>query len=957
MSLPKIEERSFYTPLTNYLKEIGFEAIAQTRIDSKETDVLFKIDSETFVIEVKIGDVKNNLKATAQAYDYAKRLGTNNIIILFYPERLRNQTVLKYDIIDKLAIEEEVQALILTDYLIESIKGKPSFIFNKLKNAFISKRISIDFNTIVKLIGGYVTDLNSVVYQIKTENLVSEVVKKLDLFSGIGNIKDKDTAKKQVVNLASYLLFNQLLFYHILKKRTQDKRLKELEEIKKIKDVQKYFDLITEIDYQSIYNVNILAYIPEKPEVIEILNDVIKAVKMLRAEHITQDLSGRFFHDLIPFEVRKVLAAFYTHPIAAEILAGLTIDSCDETVIDPSCGSGTLLVASYKRKQELYEKLYGFKDLGKLHKKFIEEDITGIDIMPFAAHISTINLTTQNIEQETNTVRIATKDSLSLATDLKTIDFSSKKGVKISSYTEQIQKTLFGISGQRMKEGALSPEGKGSEFYLNPFDIVIMNPPFSDREKMPFEMREKLKDNILGNICGNHVNLWGYFLALADSLLKSNGKIGAVIPINIARGKATEKIRNFLIENYHIKYIVKPVGDIAFSEGAAFRDVLLIAEKKKPNKDDITKFIFFKKSIRNLNQEKVKIIIEEIKSKNKNYSSDDFEIYCIDNSELKHNSENLMPLLWVTSAKTIEKIKEFLELLDLSKLEQFKEGLVKEGFHTSPAGITELTFITRAIDESRIKRAFLVLENENKKQIKFKIKYTDLSFKINKNFVKKALRTITGVNSMDITKDSDYFIKDNFREFNKILEIAKWNKKSSFSWKVVKENSEEKFVNLVFARRFNLYSPNTYFLSFYSDEEFISPDTLKIFPKISKDNAKILCLYLNSIINLLQVLMNKEETTGQFGTIRETDLVLFKLINLMKLNKNEKTILLNEFDNLKNVKFPSILEQLENRFWARVELDKTILKILGFSDKEIEEWLPKVYDTIVEELKTMKEVK
>jgi hypothetical protein len=55
--------------------------------------------------------------------------------------------------------------------------------------------------------------------------------------------------------------------------------------------------------------------------------------------------------------------------------------------------------------------------------------------------------------------------------------------------------------------------------------------------------------------------------------------------------------------------------------------------------------------------------------------------------------------------------------------------------------------------------------------------------------------------------------------------------------------------------------------------------------------------------------------------------------------------------------FPSIADQLETKFWARVELDKAILKILGFSSNEINEWLPKVYDALVDELKAMKEVK
>jgi 23S rRNA G2445 N2-methylase RlmL len=110
----------------------------------------------------------------------------------------------------------------------------------------------------------------------------------------------------------------------------------------------------------------------------------------------------RFFHDLIPFEVRKILAAFYTHPVAAEILADLTVGSWDEIVLDPACGSGTLLVSAYKRKMSLYQKLHGFKDLDAIHKKFLENDLTGIDIMPFAAHITTLNLATQDIEQETN---------------------------------------------------------------------------------------------------------------------------------------------------------------------------------------------------------------------------------------------------------------------------------------------------------------------------------------------------------------------------------------------------------------------------------------------------------------------------------------------------------------------------------------------------------------------------
>ncbi|GAI16719.1 unnamed protein product, partial [marine sediment metagenome] len=438
---------------------------------------------------------------------------------------------------------------------------EPKEFFLKLKQRILSREVKIDFRSTVKRIGNYVRDLNAIIYEKVEDELISEVVNKLDLFSSIGDIKDKDTAKKQVINLASYLLFNQLLFYHIYNKKDKTNSLVELKEIQNVKDIQKYFNKITNINYQSIYRVNILGHIPKRKIVVETLNEVIKAIKLLRAEHITQDLAGRFFHDLIPFEVRKVLAAFYTHPIAAEILASLTIDSWDETVIDPACGSGTLLVASYLRKQELYQKLYGYKDSMKIHKQFIENDLTGIDIMPFAAHISAINLTMQNIEQETNKVRIATLDSLEMVESLKSLGFK-RKGIEISPYSTSIQLRLDQVYGKPItieKKGSVSPKGRGLEFYLKPVNIVIMNPPFSAKEKMPSDMREKLNKNSLGEICSHQSNLWGYFLALADLLIKPNGKIGAVIPINIARGKATEQIRNFLFNNYHIKYIVKPI--------------------------------------------------------------------------------------------------------------------------------------------------------------------------------------------------------------------------------------------------------------------------------------------------------------------------------------------------------------------------------------------------------------
>ncbi|MCJ7638201.1 MAG: N-6 DNA methylase, partial [Nitrososphaeraceae archaeon] len=485
----KIEERTLYPPLVNYLKSIGFNAIGESSLGSTHPDILFKKEDINFVIEVKIGNPQVGLDAVAQASNYARKLNTQNIVILIYPEKYRNQIVLDNKLVDEIALNKKIKILTLTEYWTESLDIEAKNFFNFLNDRFKNKLIKVDFKTIVNLIENYIKDINSIIFQIKTEVLIAEVVNQLDLFASIGDIKDKETAKKQIINLASYLLFNQILFYNIFKKKIPGNKLKELDEINSIKDLQFYFDSITNIDYKSIYRVNILGNIPENITILILLNQLIQAIKLLRAEHITHDLAGRFFHDLIPFEVRKVLAAFYTHPVAADILASLLIDSFDETIIDPACGSGTLLVSAYKRKQELYEQLYGFKNLKNMHKTFIESDITGIDLMPFASHITTITLTMQNIEQKTNIVRIAAQDSLDLANGILDEIRFKNRGIAITPYTETIQDSLFGTYGQKTSEGAVSPEGKGEDsFIIKPVDAVIMNPPFSDREKMPLKM-------------------------------------------------------------------------------------------------------------------------------------------------------------------------------------------------------------------------------------------------------------------------------------------------------------------------------------------------------------------------------------------------------------------------------------------------------------------------------------
>ena len=443
-------------------------------------------------------------------------------------------------------------------------------------------------------------------------------------------------------------------------------------------------------------------------------------------------------------------------------------------------------------------------------------------------------------------------------------------------------------------------------------------------------------------------------MALADLMLKPNGKIAAVVPINIARGKATEKIRDYLLKNYYIKYIVKSTVDKAFSEKANFRDILLVAEKRKPCDTDKTIIILLKQSIQEGDLETFQKIARSIREleKNDNIKDENFEYFIVDYKKLKEHKDNLMPFLAFTSTETQQILVSFLNLLKKSPKISYpiKSELLIEGFHASPKGLSELTFITSPSDKSRIEQAFLILEKKEKQHVTVQIKNTNISIEIDIDKINPALRTITGIDRIDITNNCDWLISDKFEKFEIVRGCSSW--KGKFSWKMVKKKMKNRNWHLAIPSRFRMNSKNTKVIAVYCDNKFYAPHTFKMVRIENKEKAKMYGLILNSVLFLINFIFLGSQTTLGYTDLRESDLVNFILLDPDKLNRNEQQQLLNLFEEIRSKSFPSIIEQLEQKCKVREKIDKAILQILGFSDKEIEDWLPKIYSAIVKELKT-----
>ncbi len=84
--------------------------------------------------------------------------------------------------------------------------------------------------------------------------------------------------------------------------------------------------------------------------------------------------------------------------------------------------------------------------------------------------------------------------------------------------------------------------------------------------------------------------------------------------------------------------------------------------------------------------------------------------------------------------------------------------------------------------------------------------------------------------------------------------------------------------------------------------------------------------------------------------IRIEDLRRTLVIQPERLPLKDKELLLDTYDSLKNVQFPSLMEQFRTGYKGRAELDTAVLSVLGMESGQIEEWLPQIYKRLYDEM-------
>jgi Holliday junction resolvase len=410
----KITERSLYQPIANVLSKHGIECVGEVSIQvpgaprPQYPDLVAKINDCKFIIEVKIDGARKLLEVTPHAFIKAQSAGAQGCISILFPSSIRQ---IHPDLLNSVAPQLEILGAIISLPWITGYQERLTLeklarlIAGYYKLYLESKRPTVSYDSIVKVARESVIEVAKSIRQnliTRYINYAMDIVGRFDLYRAtLEDFKIKEEEMKAwIADIAAYLTISQILFYHILSQKRPDK-YPSLPDVNPLVPDAKLLETLRKLfteaakEYEPIFGPDLLSIIERSGGLnsITAISKYVMALKALKPEHVKEELLGRLYQESIPSEARKNLGAFFTKPKAATILATLAIDRWDEIVLDPACGSGTLLTETYLRRKELAPGL----GEDELHKKLLERTY-GIDVMHFAYHMTSINLLIQNIK-------------------------------------------------------------------------------------------------------------------------------------------------------------------------------------------------------------------------------------------------------------------------------------------------------------------------------------------------------------------------------------------------------------------------------------------------------------------------------------------------------------------------------------------------------------------------------
>ena len=430
------------------------------------------------------------------------------------------------------------------------------------------------------------------------------------------NVQPTTGADDRILRIATVMLANGCL----LDKRLETGWEPEHESLPAIRPDETLQDTFTRrweeilrVDYAPIFEPALacLRALPQGSETESAL-DTLRCVAESCADALgalEYDVAGPIYHRLL--ESAQYDGSFYTTPPAAMLLARLALAhvDCDCSnleaiarlrIIDPACGTGTLLLAVQHAIRDLHSATTSDADsIALVHLEMVQQVLHGVDINRHAVQLAACNLTLSSPRVDYHRMPL----------------YTAKHGVVHDENGERAWTGSIELLLQDQSRGQIPlelgstraeeqvPTGRTSDEstqfaqeIAEPFDLVIMNPPFTRNDirnkQLDRDARRRVQDREIEIAAQLEVHdaqaaqaidqtsVRTFFSPLADKMLKTDRRtLAMVMPTTAIGSPAGQKEREFLAQRFQIETIITShdPNRIYFSGNTNIHESLIVA--------------------------------------------------------------------------------------------------------------------------------------------------------------------------------------------------------------------------------------------------------------------------------------------------------------------------------------------------------------------------------------------
>ena len=445
---------------------------------------------------------------------------------------------------------------------------------------------------------------------------------------------DSDPEATSALIWLNALLFQELLARNLeiskLPGEFRDRVIPRPEPSGHPRKIREQWEAILEINWWPIFHVACESLRVAPPyEAAHALRQLIAVAEDIAVKGVIRrhDVAGRIFHRLLG--TRKFLATNYTTIPAAVLLASLAFDSRRAPwsdidwssqselgklrIVDPACGSGTLLMAALQEALTLHRRAGGDSESqGTAIQLLLENALHGYDVVPAAVHLTAATLSMAETRQLIGPMPLfwMPHDVHDRRARLGSLDFLER------SPSRGIAQQLPAFVDKEHDPGRVT--GSGERIYdaqmPGECDLVIANPPYtraggpgaSDHTDWnPIfgsalskadarAMQDALRRTLSPTPASLYAGLGSAFMVLASEKVKAGGRIAFVLPATVLTGSRWSPIREMLLRDFDVDWVVvshdarsrHAKGNlpgrlfVAFSESTRIAETLIVATKK-----------------------------------------------------------------------------------------------------------------------------------------------------------------------------------------------------------------------------------------------------------------------------------------------------------------------------------------------------------------------------------------